>query len=283
MEGVSVVFLTNVLFGLFFVIFSYWMVIARTRRQVLVLTLAGVLAVTLVSPPPAQAQGSLVAAIQSVLNVINGVIKTGLNAINSVRTAISNLYRQATWPVALINQAKAMVTQMIGQYRSVMQNIFSINLKSATLPNPIGLENAMRNHLTNDFASLTTSFGTTYGSVPNTTVVSPADRTMMDMDDALAVDNLKTLKMSDAAGDLTLQAANNMENAASQAAPGSAPFLTATAVVASIQSQALTQKMLAAELRQEAARLAHENALRKRGATVTGDVNAQILNLLKRK
>ncbi len=276
------VFLTNVLFGLFFVIFSYWMVIARTRRQVLALSLAGVLAVALVSPPPTQAQGSLVVAIQSVLNVINGMIKTALNSINSVRTAISNLYKQATWPVALINQAKAMVTQMIGQYRSVMQNIFSINLKSATLPNPIGLENAMRNHQTNDFASLTSSFGNTYGSVPSTTAASPADRTMMDMDDALAVDNLKTLKMSDAAGDLTLQAANNMENAASQAAPGSAPFLTATAVVASIESQALTQKMLAAELRQEAARLAHENALRKRGATVTGDVNAQILNLLKR-
>ncbi len=276
------VFLTNVLFGLFFVIFSYWMVIARTRRRVLALSLAGVLAVALVSPPPTQAQGSLVVAIQSVLNVINGMIKTALNSINSVRTAISNLYKQATWPVALINQAKAMVTQMIGQYRGLMQNIFSINLKSATLPNPIGLENAMRNHQTNDFASLTSSFGTTYGSVPSATAASPADRTMMDMDDALAVDNLKTLKMSDAADDLTLQAANNIENAASQAAPGSAPFLTATAVVASIESQALTQKMLAAELRQEAARLAHENALRKRGATVTGDVNAQILNLLKR-
>jgi len=282
MEGVFMVFLTNVLFGLFFVIFSYWMVIARTRRRVLALSLAGVLAVALVSPPPTQAQGSLVVAIQSVLNVINGMIKTALNSINSVRTAISNLYKQATWPVALINQAKAMVTQMIGQYRGLMQNIFSINLKSATLPNPIGLENAMRNHQTNDFASLTSSFGTTYGSVPSATAASPADRTMMDMDDALAVDNLKTLKMSDAADDLTLQAANNIENAASQAAPGSAPFLTATAVVASIESQALTQKMLAAELRQEAARLAHENALRKRGATVTEDVNAQILNLLKR-
>jgi len=275
--------MANLLFGFFFVLFSYWMVIARRRRQVLAVILAGVLVVALVRPPQAQAQGSLVAAIQSVLNVINGLIKTALNSINSVRTAISNFYKQATWPVALINQAKAMVTQMIGQYRSVMQNIFSINLKSATLPNPIGLENAMRNHQTNDFASLTTSFGSTYGSVPNTTVASPADRTMMDMDDALAVDNLKTLKMSDAADDLTLQAADNIENAASQAAPGSAPFLTATAVVATIQSQALTQKMLAAELRQEAARLAHENALRKRGSVMTGDVNTQILNLLKRK
>src|SRR5229473_3572341 len=283
MEGVSMMFMTNVRSGVFFVAFSYWLVIARTRRQVLAAALAGVLVVALVGPPQAKAQGSLVVAIQSVLNVINGLIKTALNSINSVRTAISNFYQQATWPVALINQAKATVTQMIGQYRSAMQNIFTINLKSATLPNPVGLENAMRNHQTNDFPALTSSFGITYGGVPTTTEASPADRTMMDMDDALAVDNLKTLKESDAAGDLTLQAADNIENAASQAAPGSAPFLTATAVVASIESQALTQKMLAAELRQEAARLAHENALRKRGTTMTGDVNTQILNLLQRK
>lgn len=275
--------LTNLLFGVFLALFCYWMVVARTRRQVLALTLAGVLAVALVSPPPAAAQGSLVAAIQSVLNVINGLIKTALNSINSVRAAVSNFYQQVTWPVALINQAKAMVTQMIGQYRGLMQSIFSIDLRSATLPNPSALENVMRNHQTNDFASLATSFGNTYRGVPAATAVSAADRTMMDMDDALAVDNLKTLKESDAADDLTLRAADNIENAASQAAPGSAPFLTATAVVASIQSQALTQKMLAAELRQEAARLAHENALRKRGATMTGDVNTQILNLLQRK
>jgi hypothetical protein len=283
MEGVSMVFLTKVLFGVFFIVFSYCLVVAKSRRQLLAVALAGALVVALVGPPRVQAQGSLVAAIQSVLNVINGLIKTALNSINSVRTAISNFYQQATWPVTLINQAKATVTQMVGQYRNLMQNIFNINLKSATLPNPSALENAMRNHQTNDFATLTSSFGNTYGGVPNTTVASPADRTMMDMDDALAVDNLKTLKESDAAGDLTLQAADNIENAASQAAPGSAPFLTAIAVVASIESQALTQKMLAAELRQEAARLAHENALRKRGATMTGNVNTQILNLLQRK
>src|SRR5260370_1453681 len=249
MEGVFMVSLTNVPFGFFLAVFSYWMVIARTRRQVLALSLAGVLAVALVSPPPAQAQGTLVVAIQSVLNVINSLIKTALNSINSVRTAISNFYQQVTWPVALINQAKAMVTQMIGQYRNLMQNIFNINLKSATLPKPIALENAMRNHQTNDFANLTSSFGNTYGGIPNTTAASATDRSMMDMDDALAVDNLKTLKISDAADDLTLQAANNIENAASQAAPGSAPFLTATAVVDSIKIQDLTQKMNADDLR----------------------------------
>jgi hypothetical protein len=80
---------------------------------------------------------------------------------------------------------------------------------------------------------------------------------------------------------LTLQAADQLESGASQTAPGSAPFLTASAVVASIQSQAVTQKMLAAELRQEGARLAHQSVLRKRSATYTGQVANQIINLLK--
>ena len=276
------VVLTNVLFGFFFILFSYGMVVAKSRRQLVAIVLAGVLAVALVNPQPAQAQASLVTAIQSVLNVINGKIQTALTDINKVRTTIDNYYQKVVWPLAQINQARSLVTQMIGQYRGLMQSIFSINLRSATLPNPIGLENIVRNHGTGDFASLTTSFGSTYGSVPTTAAANPADRAMMDMDDALAMDNFKTLKASDSADDLALQAANNIEDQASQAAPGSAPFLTATAVATSIESQALTQKMLAAELRQEAARLAHENALRKRGASITGDVNSQILNLLQR-
>ncbi len=275
--------LIHVLLGCLLAFFCYALVRARSRRQVLALTLTGVLAVALVGPSPARAQGSLVAAIQSVLNVINGLIKTALNSINSVRSQISNFYQQTTWPVALINQAKAMVTEMIGQYRNPMQAIFNINLNSATLPNPAALESVMRNHQINDFTKLATSFAGTYGAVPAATAASPADRTMVDMDDASALDNLKTLKESDAADDLTLEAANKIENGASQAAPGSAPFLTASAVAASIVSQALTQKMLAAELREEAAHLAHDNAVRKRGAAMTGDVNAEILKLLERK
>ena len=275
--------LTNILFGLFFVLFSYGIAVARTRRQLLALTLAGILAVTVAGPAPAQAQSSLVTAIQSVLNVINGKIQTALTAINKVRSATDKYYQEAVWPVALINQARALVTQMIGQYRNLMQSILNIRLNSATLPTPVALENIMRNHQTNDLGALTTSFGNAFGTVPTVPAASPSDRAMMDMDDALAMDNLKTLKESDSADDLVLDAANDIEDQAAQAAPGSAPFLTATAVVASIQSQALTQKMLAAELRQEAARLAHENTLRKRGASLTGDVSSEILNLLEKR
>jgi len=266
----------------FFLLFSWFMVRARTRRQILALTLAGTTAAVLVAPPRAQAQGGLLGAIQAVLNVINGIIKTALNSINSVRTAISNFYQSVTWPVQLMNQARAQVAQMIAQYRNLMVGILNINLSSATLPATQQLERIMRNRQTGDFGALTNNYGNAYGPVPAVTAASAPDRAMTDMDDALALDNLKTLKETDEAGDLTLQVADQLEDASSQAAPGSAPFLTASAVVASIQSQAVTQKMLAAELRQEAARLGHENALRKHGATSTGQLGSQIINLLKR-
>jgi len=268
------------LFGLFFALFSSFMVLARTRRQVMSLALVGVLAVALVSPPPAQAQ-TIWGAITTVLNIIKGVIHSGLTNITSVRSLINNRYQQQVWPSSLISQAQNLITQMVGQYRGPMQNLYNTNLSSATLTNPTALEGILRNHQTNDFSGLLTAYGNLYGSVPTATGASPEDRAMMDMDDALALDNLKMLKATDAAGDLTLQAANGIEDNAGQAAPGAAPFLTASAVVASIQSQAMTQKMLAAELRQEAARLAHDNALRKRGTVFSGNVSTQILNLLQ--
>jgi hypothetical protein len=162
-----------------------------------------------------------------------------------------------------------------------MTNIFHVNLKSATLPTPQAFEAVIRDHQVNNFSSLTTSYGNTYGLIPVASAANPTDRAMSDMDDALTLDNLKTLKASDQATDIELQSADSVENAASQAAPGSAPFLTAAAIVSGIHSQALTQKMLAAELRQEAARLAHRNTLSKENATNTTQLRGLLVNLLQ--
>jgi len=268
---------------LFFFLFSWFMVTAKTRRQVVVVTLVGTVGAAVVAPAPVMAQVSLTEVIHAVLNVINGVINTALNSIQTVRTSVSNLYQSVIWPVNAINLAKAQVTQMAGKYRGLMRGIFNIDLKSATVAATQRLEAAMRSPQTADFNTLTTSYQTAYGPIPMPTAASPEDRAMADMDDALTLDNLKTLKATDAADILTLQVADQLEDAASQAAPGSAPFLTAAAVAASIQTQAVTQQMLAAELRQEAAQLAHENTLNKRGAIFTKQVGTQIDNLLNRK
>ena len=269
-------------FILFALTFTWFMVSANSPRRVVTVTVAGVLVVTLLmAPPMAEAQGGLVQEIQAVLNVINGMLKNALTAINTARAAINNVYQNLVWPVQLINQARAQVTQMINRYRAIMASILNMSLSSATLPTPQSLETLMRDHRVNNFNSLTQTFGNTYGAIPTSLDASQADRDMSDMDDALTLDSLKTLKASDNATDLELQAANAIENSASQAAPGSAPFMTASAVASSIRSQALTQKMLAAELRQEAAHIAHQNGFRKRGATFTTQFRTLMMNLLQ--
>jgi len=242
-----------------------WLVtIAKSRRKLVAVTLAGAMVLTLVGPQQAHSQAPtrILSAIQAVLSVINGLIQTALTSINTARTALS-LQQVVAWPQQLINQARAQITQMIGQYRNLMAGIIYINLKSATLPIPQSFEAVIRDHQVNNFSSLNIAYGNTYGIVPVATAANSTDRAMSDMDDALALDSLKLLKASDQATDVEIQSGDSIENAAGQAAPASAPFLTATAIVSGISSQAVTQKMLAAELRQEAARLAHRNTLRK--------------------
>ena len=269
-------------YALFFTALVWLLVKVKSRKKLIALTLAGVMAMTLAgAPAPAHAQAGILSGIQAILNLINGMIQTALTSINGVRTALSDLQQLVAWPQQLINQARAQVTQMVGQYRWRMNSIFQLRLNSATRPSPRALESVIRDHQVSDFSGLTSSFGNTYGPIPVSTAANLTDRALSDMDDALTLDNLKTLKASDQATDIELQSADWLENAASQAAPGSAPFVTAAAMVSGIHSEALTQKMLAAELRQEAARLAHRNTLRKANAANTTQLRGVLVNLLE--
>jgi hypothetical protein len=108
------------------------------------------------------------------------------------------------------------------------------------------------------------------------------------MDDAMAQDNLMMLKESDQAQDLQLQLANQIESLVANpniniSAPGSSSLITAAAVAGEIRSQAVTQKMLAGWLRQEAARVAHENAIRKRNAAYSSQLQTDMTNVLQHK
>ena len=214
-------------YAVFFGSFTWFVVTVQNRRRLLAVTLAGVMVVTLVgAPQPAQAQIGLLQAIQAVLNVINGIIQTALNGINTVRTAMNNLQQAVVWPQQLINQARAQVTRMIGQYRNLMSNIFHIRLNSATLPNPQALESVIRDHQVNNFPSLTSTFASTYGAIPVTTAANPGDRAMSDMDDALALDNLKTLKAGD-------QATDSLRPLGNPKSPGFWPAASSFAILSS--------------------------------------------------
>ena len=262
---------------------------AQSRRRVVALSLVGCLSVLVVAPMPIPAQGQLClpCIIQAVLDTINKVIGKWLNLITAVLTNMRSFQQQTVWPLNLINQAKAQITAMIAQFRGLMRAIFSVNPHTATLPNPVALENIVRDRQTGDLGSVGQLYLNVFTSVPQAGLMAPQDRDMTDMDDAMAQNNLKTLKMSDQAQDLMLQAADQIENLAgdpdiNHMAPGSAAFLTASAVVASVKSEAIMQKMLAAAMRQEAARIAHDNALRKRRSALAVQLQNDMTNILKR-
>ena len=273
------------------VIFAGLMLLsAPSRRRVVAISLVACLTMLVAAPTPAPAQGQLClpCIIQVVLDTINNVIGNWLNLINGVLTNIRSFYQQVVWPINLINQAKAQITAMIAQFRGPMQGIFLINPHTASLPNPVALEVILRNRQSGDVGSVGQIYVNTFRPVPQVGLMAPQDRDMTDMDDAMAQNNLKTLKMADQAQDLMLQAADQIENLAgdpdiNHMAPGSAAFLTASAVVASVKSEAVMQKMLAAAMRQEAVRVAHDNALRKRRSALAVQLQNDMTNILQRR
>jgi hypothetical protein len=260
-------------------------------RSSIAIFLAMALAFGLVAPPPATAQIGALAVIAAATTVVNLITLTMgallgasiglLNDINGSLQSLVNLWENVVYPVALINQAQMMVTQLVAQFRGLVTAIDNVNVRSATLPNPIALEAIMRNASVADFGQFDQVFRTTFQPLPPTANISPGDRQRVDMSDALAMDTLKALKASDQVVQQTLQGAQMIEDQAAQAAPGSAAFLTGTGLAAAVENQAMMQKLLAVELREEAAILAHANAIRKRQADMAGQFRQDTTTLFK--
>jgi hypothetical protein len=195
---------------------------------------------------------------------------------------VTKLYQTTVAPLAALNQARGFVANSISSFRNSMNQTFNTPFTSAVTPGPQQFESILHSRLSTQIPSLQTSFTTNYGAIPQANTASPQDRVMMDMDDALGQENLKTTLVADQGQDLILQTANQMENQVAVSTPGSNPYLTAQAQVANLRCQAYMQMMIAAELRQEAGRIAHDNVLVKRRTTMTGGVNSLITGTLSR-
>jgi hypothetical protein len=264
--------------------------VGRGRSTIAVL-LVMLIGFGLVAPPQAKAQigalgvaaaaAAVVGLITNTIGALFGTANGLLGSISNFLQALANLWQNIVYPIALINQSRMLVTQLITQFRGLITAIHNINVRSATLPNPSALEAIMRNGLIADFGQLNQTYRTTYQQLPPVTDIDPGDRQRVDMSDALAMDTLKTLKASDDIVNQTLQASQIIEDEAAEAAPGSAAYLTGAGIVAAVENQAMMQRMLAAELREEAAMLAHTNAIRKRQADMANQFGQNTANLFK--
>ena len=237
----------------------------------------------LLFPAAAQAGiGDILSVFQAISGTVSGVIGPALADMQAVEARVRQLEQQVVWPEALIAQARSSVQQLRAQFTSATTEIRSFGLNSATLASPAQLEKLLRGSPSNPFDQIASSYRSVFQPLPAPQSATAAQRALVDMDDAAALSALKAATASDAAGERQLALADAMEQQTADAAPGSAPLLAAQAQIAHLQSQAMLQRLLAVQLREEAALLAHDNALRKQGAASLEELRFNLLRLLNR-
>jgi hypothetical protein len=250
----------------------------KSRRRVLA---ALAIAVCLL-PASARAVGlgDILSLFNAITKVIQGPIGESLNGIQSISADRGKFHQDVIWPVKGINRAKGFVTATIGRYQSVMWQIHALRANSATLTNPSQLETLMRAGQSADVGRLQANYAAVYSPIPTEANAKPLQRDLMDVDDAFAVASLKMTVLSDQTTQSMLTLADGIEQQSATSAPGSASMIATGAQIASLEGQAYLAKMLAAELRLEAAKLAHENTLLKQSAASTRNLQNQMQQVL---
>lgn len=233
-------------------------------------------------PGTARAAGltDIISLLTTITSTIQNAIGGVLSGIQTLNTTVNNFRQQIIWPVNALNQTRAFVNSTRAQYQGLMNQIHAIKNNSATLTNPTQLESSFRSANAASIAGLQASYTNVYTSVPLATNAKPIQRNLMDMDDALAMGSLKAALLSDQTTSGMMTLADSIDQQSAVAAPGSGPMLATAAQIASLESQAYLAKVLAAELRQESARLAHENTLLKQSAAATRNLQNQIQQVL---
>lgn len=241
-----------------------------------------VLALVMIRPAKAGV-ADILSFLNSITSTLKDVIATSLNEIQTITNARAQLQQQVVWPLNVVNNTKNFVGQIRNQANGVAAQIQNTSVQSATLGTPRQLESLLRGQLVSNLTNISSSYSSLYQAVPQASAATINQRNLMDVSDALAVGSLKTAVISDQAGQQMLAVADNLEQQTASSAPGSAPLLSAQAMVASLQSQAFLQHMLAAELRQDAGTLAHSNALLKSSAQATKDLTDHMQQVLTRQ
>jgi len=244
----------------------------------------GLLALFVLMLPMAASAGvaDIIQLLVTITNTLKGDIGQVLGGIQKVNSARQNLQQQVVWPITAINQAKGSVLQVRSQFTGLANQVHAIEVSSATLANPQQLEALLRSNQAGNVGGIQPAYLKIYGAVPSVNEAAIADRNLMDVDDAMAAGSMKTAAISGQASEQMLGVADSLERQAALTSPGAAPLLTAQAQVANLQNQAFLQKMLAAELRQEATRLAHDNAAIKSGAEANRNLRNSMQQILSR-
>jgi hypothetical protein len=250
---------------------------SHNRRRLL----AVVVAVCLI-PPAVRADGigDILTLFQTITHTLQGPIRGVLNEMQKLNTAINNFRQQIIWPLSLISQTRSFISATRARYTGLMSQIEGIKNNSATLALPMRLESIFRDAEAGSVTQIPPIYMQVYQPVSQAGVAQPLQRNLMDIDDAMAMDSLKTAMVSDQNTQGMLALADSLEQQSMSAAPGTAALVTAQARVADLETQAQLAKMLSAQLRQEATKLAHQNAVLKQSSVATQNLQNEMQQVL---
>ncbi|MBC6936713.1 MAG: sugar ABC transporter permease [Chloroflexi bacterium] len=187
-------------------------------------------------------------------------------SINSIISAVQNLFQNVVYPQSAITRARGLVGQIMGIYNQI-RAIAQTAVNSATLANPRALEQTLLSRNPLQIPNVSANFQSVYQPLPPPTDASPAMRNVIDMSDAAAQAAMKRAIAIDAIADQELRAAEQMLNELQSAAPGTAPMIGAQGAAWLVRAHAYTQAALADSMRLRAIDLANSGAEMKFNAS----------------
>jgi hypothetical protein len=245
---------------------------------------AAVAIASLVAVEPAQSQfgidiAAILAGLQSINNTLNSAVGAPLKVINNIERQEQQYQQQVLYPLSAINSAKQMATGFTNSFTSFRQ-LGTMNISSASLPNPQQLEQQMLSGNPNNITSIGSAYQNVFAPLPATTTVPENVEYQIDMGDAQAQDALKKAIELDAFAARELEVAQKLNNQIAASAAGSAPILDAEASAWVVQGNAYTQMGMAELLRLNSAGLSNRSGELKDSTNQMQNLNQQLQQTL---
>jgi hypothetical protein len=244
----------------------------------------GIVLVSAVAVPPAHSQfgidiAAILAGLQQINSTLNSAVASPLKAINQVEQAELQFQQTVLYPLTAINSAKAMATSSTSSFTSFRQ-LGTLNISSATLPNPQQLEQQMLSANPNNISTIGTAYQSVFAPLPAQTAVPANIESQIDMGDTQAQDALKKAIELDAFAAREMEVAGQLNQQIAASAPGTAPILDAEASAWVVQANAYSQMGLAELLRLNSSSVSNRSGALKNSTTQTQNLNQQMLQVL---
>jgi NADH dehydrogenase/NADH:ubiquinone oxidoreductase subunit G len=253
----------------------------------MVVAVVGFAAVVMLLPTKARSQLGLdpccaiiSVGLSAISNLLSSAVAKPLSAIQQLEQDAANFEQQVVFPVAAINQARGLATQFQGQFAQMKQT-FQLPVASATLPSAQQLEQNLLSRNPNSVSQITTNYAALYGAVMPATDAPQQVRALVDITDAEAEAAMKKAVEIDSLADLELQAAEQINQQLSTAAPGSAAILEAQASAWLVRANAYTQSAMAELVRVRSIELANRGAQLKFSTAHTTNLHSSESQVLQ--